>query len=273
MVGALLNEVERTFAVDARRVYLTGLSNGGTGAFHFAARWPDRFAAAVEAMGAGVFQAGVDERDRPAPGNTATLPLLFLHGERDRTIAPETTRRTVAMLGPRRAPADTHFFPDRAHEITLGRGDDGLTLAFFTRQVRTAPPRYVRLETRDAAAARQYWVEVLEGESPSPAAAGSDEARRALAAMMRGPPMSVEGEIGPANEIRLTTKGVRRLRLLLRRDVLTAAGPVRVLLNGRERFAGPLPPDCAARARSLNRSPDPFQAYDAELELSPAGAR
>ncbi|HEU5171250.1 MAG TPA: dienelactone hydrolase family protein [Gemmatimonadales bacterium] len=269
MVEALIEEVQRSFAVDARRIYLTGLSNGGSGAFYYSTLWPHRLTAAVSAMGAGVFLPGVDERDRPFAANTATLPLAFLHGEQDKVILPETTRRTLRLLGERRAPLETHFYPDLGHGIVIGRSDEGRTLAFLERFARQVPPRYVRFETYDLERIRrQYWLDVLERTAPAALAAAermSSDARQVLAPLLKRDTVAVEGEISADNEIRLRTRGVERLRLLLRRDLLAPGRPVRVRVNDRQVFAGEAPPDCAVRDRSLRETADPFLAYDAEL--------
>ena len=48
-----MNDVLQRYNIDRDRIYLTGFSNGGTGALYFATLWPQRFAAVVSLMGAG----------------------------------------------------------------------------------------------------------------------------------------------------------------------------------------------------------------------------
>jgi len=74
----------------------------------------------------------------------------------------------------------------------------------------------------------------------------------------------VDGTID-GRHIRLTTRHVRALRLLLRRELLPGEGPVRVTIDGREAFSGPLAEDCALLARSWTATADPFLAHSAEL--------
>ncbi len=270
MVSALLDEVQRQFAVDPRRIYLTGLSNGGTGTFHYATLFPHKLTAAVSTMGAGIFQPGMTEDERPFPRNTLALPLAFLHGEDDKVISPETTRRTVQLLGDRVAPVETHYLKGKGHELGIGR-EEGHTLAFFERYVTRTPARAVHLQTRSDLFRRQGWVEILErqGVALAAGAATDAEARRLVTGLLgRAASATVEGEITPDNEIRLRATGVQRLRLLLRRDLLAPARPVRVRINDVQVFSGDVPPDCAVRDRSLRESPDPFLAYDAEVALT-----
>jgi len=105
----------------------------------------------------------------------------------------------------------------------------------------------VTLETRTAGA-RSYWIAVAEKE---------------------GGVASVEGAIEDGHTIRLTTRNVKRVKLLLRRELLPAAGagPVRVEINGREAWKGPLADDCALLQESWRASGDPFLAYGLELTL------
>jgi hypothetical protein len=269
MVSDLIDEVQQQYAVDPRRIYLTGLSNGGTGTFHYATLFPHRLTAAVSAMGAGVFQPSTPEEERPYARNTLALPLAFIHGEDDRIIEPETTRRTVQMLGRRVAPVEAHYLKGKGHELGIGR-ENGLTLAFFERHTTRKPARAVHLQTRSNAFLRQGWVEILEREGVVLAAdtTSSAEAREVVTKLLRAAAFAtVEGIIGPANDIQLRSTGVRKLRLLLRRDLIEPAQPVRVRINGVQVFNAEVPPDCAARDRSLGESPDPFLAYDAELIL------
>jgi hypothetical protein len=276
MVSGLIDEVQQQFAVDPFRIYLTGLSNGGTGTFHYATLFPHKLTAAVSAMGAGVFQPFTPEDERPYPRNTLALPLAFLHGEDDRIIEPETTRRTVEMLGQRVAPVETHYLKGKGHDLGIGR-EEGLTLKFFERHTTRKPARTVHLQTRTDAFRRQGWVEILEREGVTLAAGAATnvEARQFVTGLLgRVASATVAGEISAGNDIRLTTTGVRRLRLLLRRDLLEPWRPVRVRINEVQVFRGEVPPDCAVRDRSLKESPDPFLTYDAELVLTvPLGER
>ncbi len=245
VMHALLDELLRQYNVDTDRIYLTGLSNGGTGTFYYAALWPHRFTAAVSAMGAG-FYVEFDENPegRPFAANTANLPMLFLHGEKDETIQASATRETVEQLRPHWAALESHIFPEREHEIVLGRGDDGMTLQFFERFRRQAFPRALSFETRTLNYPRHYWVEVLEKE------AGVAE---------------VKARIRDGNTVELKTKNVLRLRLLLRPELFPAPGPLRVLLNGREVFSGEPAHACSLLQKSLEAAADPHLAWSAEL--------
>lgn len=104
-VLALVDSVMRSYSIDSRKVVVTGFSMGGAGAWHFAAKYPERFAAVVPVAG------------RP-PDTFAgwRMPVLAVHSRRDQVvpIGPTETRieelkragvraELVALDGP------THF--------------------------------------------------------------------------------------------------------------------------------------------------------------------
>jgi pimeloyl-ACP methyl ester carboxylesterase len=246
MVSALLDDLLRRYNVDTRRIYLSGLSNGGTGTLYYATLWPHRFAAAVSAMGAGLWMPEVEPDNDPLPRNSDNLPMLFLHGDKDPVINADATRDTVETMSSRPAPLESHIFPERGHEIMMGRGDDGMTLDFLRRFERNPFPRTVNFQARTLRAPRLYWVELLEKED------GLAE---------------VKAEVEKNNVIRINARRVRRLRLLLRPELFATPGPVRVLLNGKEVFSGELPGGCATLDRSLQQTADPLLAWSFELVL------
>jgi pimeloyl-ACP methyl ester carboxylesterase len=241
-VEALLGELLATLNVDTNRVFLAGFSNGGTGTLLYASRWGHRLAAAAPLMGAGLqFFQGSESLPR---ASLARLPLLFVHGDRDEVIPAWASERTVKDLRKENpeASVEMHVLKGRGHDIIPGR-DDGLLVPFLARQRREPFPRSVTLRARDLAHARSFWVEVTDKE---------------------GGTAEVDGTIDD-QQVRLTTRHVKVLRLLLRRELLPGEGPVRVVIDRREVFSGPLVEDCALLAKSWAVTADPFLAHSVEL--------
>lgn len=86
---AALDEALAMEAADPGRVYLTGLSMGGFGAWDLAARMPERFAALLPICGGG------DEATAP---RLARLPIWCFHGADDTVVVPERSRRMIAAV-------------------------------------------------------------------------------------------------------------------------------------------------------------------------------
>jgi predicted peptidase len=80
---AAIEEVLATKAVDADRVYLTGLSMGGFGAFDLAARRPELFAAIAPICGGG---------DPSTVARFAHLPIAIVHGADDPVVPAALSR-------------------------------------------------------------------------------------------------------------------------------------------------------------------------------------
>jgi predicted peptidase len=94
---ALLDEVEKKYAVDLHRVYLTGISLGGYGAWSLGLSCPERFAAIAPMAGGGDFiTAGLASREKAAA--LKSLPVWAFHGAKDPTVPVEESQRMVNLL-------------------------------------------------------------------------------------------------------------------------------------------------------------------------------
>jgi dienelactone hydrolase len=243
-VAALLGELLGGLNVDTDRVTITGLSNGGTGALLYAARMPHRFAAVASLMGGGL--PFFERREPVAAAAIARIPFLFVHGSRDELIPAWASERTADAM--RRANpaavAEVHILPDRPHDVVYGR-DDSLSFPFLARHTRDPFPRQVSLRARTLDQPRAFWLEVVEKE---------------------GGLAEIDGRV-EGGEVTLRAKRVRRLRLLLRCDLVDLEAPLRVTINGREAFAGRVAHDPALLLRSWRATGDPQLAHSAEVSL------
>jgi predicted peptidase len=108
----LLDDIVDTYAVDTGGIYLTGLSMGGFGAWHWALRDPSLFAAVVPIAGGHVH--GSDE----VPENICDLkdlPVWAFHGGADDVVLPMQSE--VLVEGLQACDADVRFtlYPDADH--------------------------------------------------------------------------------------------------------------------------------------------------------------
>lgn len=102
----LLDEVELAHPVDPDRVYVTGLSMGGSGTWALATASPERFAAIVPICGRG---------DPVTAGSIRRLPAWVFHGALDRTVPPLRAIEMVAALRATGADPRLTMYPDLAH--------------------------------------------------------------------------------------------------------------------------------------------------------------
>lgn len=83
----IIAALQREFAIDERRIYVTGQSMGGGGVWHLMAQRPDLFAAAVPCCGS-------TNRDDAAA--SLRTPLWNFHGDADDTVPVEVSRARIA---------------------------------------------------------------------------------------------------------------------------------------------------------------------------------
>ena len=86
-VNALLAAVEKSYAIDQKKVIVTGYSMGGAGTWYWADKYPDRFSAAVPVSG------------RPTPpAATWRVPVFAVHSRDDQTNPIGPTEQRIAEL-------------------------------------------------------------------------------------------------------------------------------------------------------------------------------
>ena len=83
----LINLAIKNYNVDPDRVYMTGLSMGAMGTYHFAASYPDRLAAMVGFAG---------KADNSKVCRYSHVPLWAFHGDRDPTVHVDGSKTLVA---------------------------------------------------------------------------------------------------------------------------------------------------------------------------------
>ena len=109
---ALLDEVAARHAVDVGRVYLTGLSMGGYGVWHLAAKHPDRFAALVPICGGALSSRGF-------PDKVCVLkdvPVWAFHGADDKVVPVTETTRLCERLRACGGKVELTIYQDVGHD-------------------------------------------------------------------------------------------------------------------------------------------------------------
>lgn len=123
---ALLREALKNDAIDPQRIYLTGMSMGGSGSLNWASREPDRFAAIIAVC-------GLSDAARAAP--LAKTPLWILHGALDDQVPIERSRVFVEALKKLKSPVKFTEYPDAGHGIaTLVMKEQGLLEWVFSQK-------------------------------------------------------------------------------------------------------------------------------------------
>ena len=86
---AILDEVEKTYKVDNKRIYLTGLSMGGFGTWSLATAYPDKWAAIAPICGGG---------NPKMAEKIKNIPCWCFHGGSDPTVKVQRSRDMIKAL-------------------------------------------------------------------------------------------------------------------------------------------------------------------------------
>ena len=126
-LAELVSDSAAAFAVDPRRVALTGVSMGGAGAWALGAERPDLFAAVAPICGPVPHLRGYPSRVR----RLASTPVWAFHGARDHAVPLSSSVTLVRAL--RRAGGDARLtvYPDVAHEAWEPAYEDPAFWAFL----------------------------------------------------------------------------------------------------------------------------------------------
>jgi predicted peptidase len=86
---AMLEQVQKEFKIDGKRLYLTGLSMGGFGTWSLAAKYPERWAAIVPICGGG---------DAKTAAAIKHIPCWCFHGDKDTAVKVDLSRAMIDAL-------------------------------------------------------------------------------------------------------------------------------------------------------------------------------
>jgi len=89
VLATLLDEIERRYRVDRRRIYVTGISMGGFGTWALALEYPQRFAAIAPICGGGHWW---------AVAGIKHVPAWVFHGKKDSVVPCARSEEMVAAL-------------------------------------------------------------------------------------------------------------------------------------------------------------------------------
>ena len=106
VLGGLLDAVIAKHRVDKDRVYVTGLSMGGYGAWRLAADYPERIAAIVPICGGGEPESAPRMKD---------VPVWAFHGTEDQVVKPEESEAMVNALNTCGGDARITLYPETHH--------------------------------------------------------------------------------------------------------------------------------------------------------------
>lgn len=115
---AFLDAIIAELSVDEKRVYLTGLSMGGTGTWMLAMACPEKFAAIAPVCGSGICWYGIALKE---------LPVYAYHGDCDTTVPVAESVNMISRVNANGGQAQIKILYGMGHDSwKVAYGDDEL---------------------------------------------------------------------------------------------------------------------------------------------------
>ena len=238
----LLEHMKKKFNVDTNRVFITGFSNGGHGAYFTALRFPDLFAGAVPMSGSPAGE--ISGSTKKFIENAFNLPFQAIHGGQDRVIPFNTSDRTIKRMQELGFDAKMKAYPTMGHTY-LPKTDRPELHEWVKSKVRKPFPKKISYYFDKSKSSRCYWLE-----------AGSFTGLAHVEAKVEG------------NTITLKTENIDSLDVLLNEKLVNMGEPVVVKLNGEEVFNGRVEPNIRTLLENAFARRDPNTLFTVKVTIN-----
>ena len=232
---AVYREILRDYNVQADRVSLGGLSNGGTGTFHLATKYPWLWAAVVPRCPARFVN---EDWYR----NMTALPTFMIHGAQDHQIVPSNSQWIVKHLGNLGSKPRYIEVPGGGHDFFSNLNPKVVKWMLPKKRKKVREFTYHR--TRGPEPELIYWLSIKG-------------AGRIDASMVRRSGTTI---------VKIKTeRDPRALKVYIPKDMI--AGKTRVVLNGRAVYTGRTPSSTSDVLESFAKTGDLRRVYSASVTI------
>lgn len=285
-LAAVILESHARFGIDLNRIYLSGCSMGGFGAYHIMQCYPDRFAAIQTVVGAW---------SQMIPRQTTSIPIWVLHGIKDAVYRerPHFTDIAYARIFRDIMQRDkmnlTYQEYDGGHEYE----SKGTTrfLDWAAAGIRRDQPPRVFLASPTGWSAQdtypakhRFWLsldeptsgtivhDVVRSEGPCGGWNKWDfseeewNAWHLIHSRQERPGAYIDGS-REGNKFTLTCRNVRSLTVWMNEEMVDFDRPVEILVNGNMGFSDRLTPATETGIASYSRRHDLGLIYTAKAEI------
>jgi dienelactone hydrolase len=276
-IARLIDRVKRQYNVDESRIYVTGISDGGTGVYFFAMRAATTWAACIPLNGHPLVLANPDvgADGQLYAGNMVNCPLHAVNGGRDPLYPADSVQPFIDMFRRGGVPVSFQVYADARHDTSWWPQERPQYETFLAKHPRAAHPERISWETERVDRYNRFRWLVIDQLGPRssdmPLPDVNRYARspgRDAALYDRSKPSGRVDAVRRGNAFELQTRGVRELTLLLSPDVIDFAQPVRVSVNGRAVNVTASPKTPATLLKWAARDNDRTMLYGAELRIA-----
>ena len=263
LVLATMRAVQQRYRIDANRIVLSGMSNGGIGAWLIGMHHAPLFA------GLAPMASGIDDVLFPFLENLRTTPVYIIHGSQDQVMPVELSRTLAGELKHMGYPF-IYREHDRTHAMAGGhffpREELPDLVKWFDVQRRTTAPEMITV-VRDASHLLPFgWVRI---DATDQIASFSEDLidKRDDSIRQRSYARLTARITGP-NQIEVSSDRVRRYTLFLNDELVDLSKPVLITTNGELSFQGIVPSGIETLLRQARLRRDSEQLYPAYITLS-----
>jgi hypothetical protein len=272
-LDTILDTVKRTYNVDENRVVVSGVSDGGTGAFYVAMKATTPFASFLPLNGNMLVlrseDLGVGDM---FPTNLRNKPFLIVNGGRDPLYPTSSVGPYVEHLKAKGVEIVYQPQPDGVHNTAWWPEVRDSFEAFVASHPRNPLPENLTWQTSGTPPEnRAHWLVI---DRLAPRSRKDPELPDVNLLTDAGPKIfdntHPSGRVDLArkgNGVTATAAGVAEFTLLLSPDAFDFSKPVRVEANGRVVFSGRVEPSVATLLKWAARDNDRTMLFAAELPV------
>jgi len=261
-----VDTLKRKYNIDEARIYITGISDGGTGVYYMALKEPNLWASYLPLNGSiAVIRSPQNGADGEMYGNNlANAPLYIVNGELDNLYPVNQVEPHLKWFQSMGVPFVFRPQAGAGHNTAWWPTERESYEKFVREHPRIAHPAKLSWETeRTDRFNRNRWLVINELRQ---------DASRETALKDRGffQHTKLSGRVDvtrTGNTFDANVRDVAAFTLLLSPDVVDLSKPVAVTVNGKPAFSGVVKKDPATLLRWSARDNDRTMLYGAELKV------
>ena len=269
-MNAIVDSVKRTYNIDENRVIVSGVSDGGTGAYYVGMRDTTPYASFTPLNGFIMVLSNADIDDgKIFPNNLRNKPMFVINGGKDPLYPTASVEPSVMHLKNNGVSVDYHPQPEAGHNTAWWPQMKDTYEKFAADHPRNPYPDKLTWEVVNGSRNRAHWLVIDQiGAQPGDPKTLPDLNTDGLFQLFDRPkPTGRADLVKMGNTVEATTKGVAALTLLLSPDKFDFDQPVKVVANGRTVFNGKVERDLKTLLKWAALDNDRTMLYAAELRI------
>jgi hypothetical protein len=275
-MNAIVDSLKRTYNIDENRVVVSGVSDGGTGAYYLAMRETTPFASFLPLNGfimvLAALETGID--DQLYPNNLRNKPFYAVNGGRDRLYPTAAVEPYVLHLKKSGVSVDYHPQPLGEHNTAWWPDVKDSFERFAADHPRDPSPARLTWETEVMKHNRAHWLIIDKLGAQADDARGLSDANDysrngalPIPLFDRHTPSGRVDVVRTGNTVDATTRGVAAFTLLVSPDAFDLSQPIKVTSNGKVVFEGKVQPSLSTLLKWAARDNDRTMLYAAEISI------